>query len=142
MENCIFCQIVKGKIPCYKVYEDKNFLAFLDIMPYTKGHTLVIPKKHYRWVWDLPSERNLSPNVGEYFTVCQKLARKMQKVFSKELVATLTLGEAVPHAHIHLLPNAEPSKIAPLARGKLKETDAKRLVKLLKDGPLPAQVGV
>lgn len=132
MENCIFCQIVEGKIPCYKVYEDKNFLAFLDILPYTEGHTLVIPKKHYRWIWDVPSDKNVSPNIGEYFTVCQKLARRMQKAFNNELVVTLTLGEAVPHAHIHLLPNAELAKIAPPTREKLEEVEAKRLLKLLK----------
>lgn len=54
--NCIFCEIVKGEIPAYKVYEDGNFLAFLDINPQSPGHTQVITKKHYRWVWDVPSE--------------------------------------------------------------------------------------
>ena len=132
MENCIFCQIIAGKIPCYKIYEDKNFLAFLDIMPYTKGHTLVIPKKHYRWVWDLPSDQNRSPNIGEYFMACQKIAKKMQQVFEKEMVITLTLGEAVPHAHIHLLPNPEETVIAPSPKAKLLEEEGKRLENLLR----------
>ena len=62
MENCIFCKIVSGEIPSYKVYEDNEFMAFLDVRPLNLGHTLVIPKKHYRWVWDVP-------NIGEYYEV-------------------------------------------------------------------------
>jgi len=64
--NCIFCKIVKGEIPAYKIYEDENFLAFLDINPQSPGHTQVIPKRHYRWVWDIP-------NVGAYFEVVKLL---------------------------------------------------------------------
>ena len=56
MNDCVFCQIAAGKIPCFKIYEEEGFLAFLDINPWVEGHTLVIPKKHYRWVWDMPEE--------------------------------------------------------------------------------------
>ena len=59
-QNCIFCKIISGTIPSYKIYEDVNFLAFLDIHPQTPGHAQVIPKNHHRWVWDVP-------NIGEYF---------------------------------------------------------------------------
>ena len=97
MQDCIFCQIAAGKLPSYKIYEDGEFLAFLDIMPYTKGHVLVIPKKHYRWVWDVEK-------IGEYFRVCQKIAHGMRKVFNTQHIVTLTLGEMVHHAHVHLLP--------------------------------------
>jgi len=52
MANCLFCQIIKGEVPCYKVYEDKDFLGFLDIYPVSNGHCLLIPKTHYRWVYE------------------------------------------------------------------------------------------
>ena len=96
--DCIFCKIAKGEIPSYKIYEDDNYLAFLDIFPLVEGHTLVIPKKHYRWVWDVD-------DVGKYMQVCRTIANHYKKVGKIELVASLILGEQVHHAHIHLLPN-------------------------------------
>jgi histidine triad (HIT) family protein len=100
MDNCIFCKIVKGEIPSYKIYEDENFLAFLNIYPATEGYTLVIPKQHFRWVWDLN-------NIGEYFEVCQKVAKHFQKVSGNEGVYSMILGEEVPHAHVHIIPDAD-----------------------------------
>lgn len=97
MEDCIFCKIVKGEIPCYKVYEDKDFLAFLDIRPLTKGNTLVIPKRHYRWVVDIP-------NFGEYFEVAKKVGVAAQKAFNAQWICFLTLGFEVLHAHIRVIP--------------------------------------
>ena len=67
MTDCIFCKIVNRELPCYKIYEDESFLVFLDIFPYVEGHVLVIPKKHYRWVWDVE-------NVGEYFEIVERAA--------------------------------------------------------------------
>ena len=66
-KNCIFCKIVAGAIPSHKVYEDDKFLAFLDIHPLAPGHVQIIPKNHYRFVWDVP-------NAGEYFEITKKLA--------------------------------------------------------------------
>ena len=97
MKDCIFCKIVKGEIPSHKVYEDENFLAFLDINPRSPGHTLVIPKKHYRWVWDVPNE-------GEYFEVAKKIALAEQKAFNQELIMLRATGEEVSHAHLWVLP--------------------------------------
>jgi histidine triad (HIT) family protein len=98
MENCIFCKIVRGEIPSYKVYEDKNFLAFLDINPQSPGHTQIIPKQHYRWVWDVP-------NVGEYFEVAKKIAKALQKTFDTDFILSKTVGDEVEHAHIWVFPN-------------------------------------
>jgi histidine triad (HIT) family protein len=125
-KDCIFCKIVSGKLPSYKVYEDNDFIGFLDIMPYAKGHTLVIPKKHYRWVWDVD-------NIGEYFTVCKKIAKKIQRVFNNEHVITLTLGEQIDHAHIHLLPgeNYFLQKLAGIEREKLTKKELKETAKKL-----------
>ena len=97
--NCIFCKIVKGEIPAYKVYEDENFLAFLDINPQSPGHTQVIPKRHYRWVWDIP-------NVGAYFEVVKKIALAQQKAFGTDFVLAKIIGDEVEHAHVWVFPNS------------------------------------
>ncbi len=98
--TCVFCKIVAGTIPSHKVYEDADFLAFLDINPRSPGHTLVIPKTHYRWVWDVP-------NTGAYFEVAKKIALAQQKVFGTDMILCRVTGEEVPHAHIWILPAAE-----------------------------------
>ena len=95
--GCIFCKIVRGEIPAHKVYEDENFLAFLDINPQSPGHTQVIPKKHYRWVWDVE-------NVGKYFEVVSKIARAQQKAFGTDFILSKIIGDEVPHAHIWIFP--------------------------------------
>ncbi len=100
MDDCIFCKIINGDVPCHKVYEDDDFLAFLDINPLNPGHTLVIPKKHIEWVWDVP-------NIGEYYEVVGKLANAIRKAFSTDWVVSLVFGEAVPHAHVWLVPRLE-----------------------------------
>lgn len=103
--NCIFCKIASGEIPAHKVYEDENFLAFLDIHPQSPGHTQVIPKKHYRWVWDLPTAGRGQESIGEYFEVVQKIAKAQQKAFDTDWVLSKIIGDEVPHAHIWVFPN-------------------------------------
>jgi len=98
MNDCIFCKIVTGEIPAHKVYEDDNFLAFLDIRPESPGHTQIIPKQHYSWVWDVP-------NAGEYFEVAKKIALAQQKAFNTDFVLSKIIGNEVPHAHIWVFPN-------------------------------------
>lgn len=100
LESCVFCKIVAGEIPSHKVYENEDFLAFLDIHPQSPGHTQVIPKKHYRWVWD-------TPNAGEYFEVVQKIAKAQQKAFNTDFILSKVVGDEVPHAHIWIFPNKE-----------------------------------
>lgn len=95
--SCIFCQIAAGKIPCYKVYEDNDFLAFLDIRPLTRGNTLIIPKKHYRWVADVS-------NFGAYFEVAKKVGLATVKTLGAKWLQFLTIGLEVPHAHIRVIP--------------------------------------
>ncbi|MEI6528340.1 MAG: HIT domain-containing protein [bacterium] len=95
--NCIFCKIVSKEIPANIVYEDDKFLAFLDINPRSPGHTQVIPKDHYRWVWDIP-------NAGEYFEVAKKIALAQKKAFNTESVWSRINGEEIPHAHIWIFP--------------------------------------
>lgn len=99
MNNCIFCKIAKKEIPAHIVYEDENFLAFLDINPQSPGHCQIIPKKHYRWVWDLP-------NAGEYFEVAKKVALAQQKAFDTDWILSKIVGDEVEHAHIWVFPNS------------------------------------
>ena len=98
MENCIFCKIIKGEIFAHKVYEDENFFAFLDINPQSPGHCQVIPKKHLRWVWDVP-------NIGEYFEIVRKIALAQQKAFETDWILSKIVGDEIPHAHIWVYPN-------------------------------------
>ncbi len=97
--ECVFCKIAEGEIPAYKVYEDENYLAFLDINPQSPGHTQVIPKKHYRWVWDIP-------HVGAYFEVVKKVALAQQKAFGTNFVLSKIVGDEVEHAHVWVFPNS------------------------------------
>ena len=99
MSDCLFCKLVEGKIPSYKVYEDDMFLAFLDIFPRVKGHTLVIPKSHHRWTYDVPE-------FGAYWEFSRKVARAVQTSLHAQWISFFTYG-AVPHAHIHILPRYE-----------------------------------
>ena len=98
MTNCIFCKIVKKEIPAEIIYEDSNFLAFLDIHPQSPGHTQVIPKQHYRWVWDVK-------NIGTYFEIVQKIAKAQQHAFQTDFVLSKVVGDEVPHAHVWVFPN-------------------------------------
>lgn len=98
MENCIFCKIIKKEIPASIVYEDENYLGFLSIDPMSPGHTLIIPKTHYRWVWDVP-------NAGEYFEITKKIALAQRKAFNTEFVLSKIVGEEVHHAHIWVFPD-------------------------------------
>ena len=96
--NCIFCKIARGEIPSYKVYEDRDFLAFLDINPRSSGHVQIIPKEHYRWVWNVP-------NAGAYFEVARKIALAQQKTFKTDLIRSQIFGDEVAHAHIWVWPH-------------------------------------
>lgn len=100
MGDCVFCQIVEGKRPCYKVYEDNCFLGFLDAHPLNLGNSLLIPKKHYRWVYDVP-------NFGEYWERAKKIALITQKIVGARSLNFLTLGYQIPHAHIRIIPRFE-----------------------------------
>lgn len=100
MENCIFCQIVAGKSPCYKVYEDEFFLGFLDIYPASAGHTLIIPKKHYQWVYEVSK-------FDKYWLVVLKITKAIQKALKPIFITYLTYGLEVTHAHVHIIPRYE-----------------------------------
>jgi len=134
--DCIFCKIVKKEIPSSIVYEDKNALAFLDISPLNKGHTLVIPKKHYETIKDIPEGE-----MAELAKVVRKVGIAAQKaVGAHGLNITQNNGKAaeqfVPHMHFHLIPRFEEDGIymthpkKRYAEGEMEET-RKKIEKLI-----------
>jgi histidine triad (HIT) family protein len=104
--DCIFCKIVDGDIPSYKVYEDEHVLAFLDITQGTKGHTLVIPKKHFRNIYDVDEE-----TVYHVFKVVPKIANALKKAFNPIGLNIVNNNDqplqSVFHFHVHLIPRYE-----------------------------------
>jgi len=95
----IFSRIVAGEIPCYKIAEDENFFAFLDINPLSLGHTLVIPKKEIDYLFDLEDNEFAGINVFS-----KKIAVAIKKAIPCKRVGAAVIGLEVPHAHIHLIP--------------------------------------
>ena len=109
MSDCIFCQIVSGQIPSSKVYEDEEVLAFLDITQVTKGHTLVIPKKHYRNMLEMDAEA-----ASSLFARVPKIAKQLQDKLGASGVNIINnneeaAGQTVFHTHAHLLPRFDES---------------------------------
>jgi len=100
MEDCIFCKIATGEIPCIKIWEDKDFLAFLDIYPSTKGNTLVMPKKHYpAYVFE-----NDDPLIHDLMDATKKVAGILKKSLKSSAVVVVFEGLQVNHLHVQLHP--------------------------------------
>ena len=107
MSDCIFCKIIKGEVPNYTVYEDENVLAFLDIFPHAKGHTVVIPKRHAETYFDLSNE--------EASKLAQGVKKAMEKIQTALKLDGFNVGwnqksaggQVIPHLHIHIFPRYE-----------------------------------
>jgi histidine triad (HIT) family protein len=99
--SSVFDKIVKGEIPCYKVYEDEKTLAFLDIEPTAEGHVLVVPKVEVDRVYELEDE-----DYQAVWATVKKVATNMEKVLGKRIFFKV-IGTDVPHAHVHLIPQSE-----------------------------------
>lgn len=104
MHDCVFCKIVKGEIPSSKIYEDKDFIAFLDISPANKGHTLIVPKQHHETFLDAPPE--LAADMAK---VARKIAKAVKTATDAEgmnlqLNMGKVAGQIVPHLHLHIIP--------------------------------------
>lgn len=95
----IFSKILSGEIPCHKIAENENFLAFLDIMPLRKGHTLVIPKKEVDYIFDMEDSE-----LAAMMIFAKSVSHKIKKVFPCRKIGVTVIGLEVPHAHIHLIP--------------------------------------
>lgn len=104
MTNCIFCKIISGEIPSVKIYEDEHVFAFMDIMPLSKGHTLLIPKTHRESVYDLQGDE-----AAQLFSVAPKIASAIKDTFNPEGLNLLNnngakAGQSVFHFHLHFIP--------------------------------------
>ena len=110
----IFTKIINGEIPCYKIAEDDNYFAFLDIGPLAKGHTLVVPKKEVDYFFDLDDETMKGISV-----FAKRVALAIEKTIECKRVGVAVLGLEVPHAHIHLVPIQSEADIS-FSKPKLK----------------------
>ena len=98
MEDSIFTKIIKGEIPCYKIYEDDKTMAFLDIAPEVLGHTLVVPKTQVDKIYELSDE-----DYQALMAAVKKVAIRMEKALDKRPIMKV-IGVDVPHAHVHVMP--------------------------------------
>ena len=99
MEDSVFTKIIKGEIPCHKIYEDERVLAFLDISPTAPAHTLVIPKNQVELVWDVDDEDYVA-----VMDAARRIAKRMQEVLGVKFIGEKIIGTDVPHAHVHVFP--------------------------------------
>ena len=97
--SSIFSKIIQGEIPCHKIAEDDQFLAFLDVMPLVEGHTLVIPKQEIDYIFDLDPEV-----LADLMKFAQRIAPAIKKAIPCKRVGVAVIGLEVPHAHVHLVP--------------------------------------
>ncbi|MCJ8332448.1 MAG: HIT family protein [Lentisphaeria bacterium] len=95
----LFSKIIAGEIPCFKIAEDENYFAFMDIRPVNTGHILVIPKDETDYIFDLPD-----PVLEGLLTFAKPIAKALEKVVPCERIGIMVAGLEVPHAHIHLIP--------------------------------------
>ena len=99
----IFTKIINGEIPCAKITEDENYIAFLDAFPLQKGHTLIVPKKEIDNIFDIEDD-----SLANMMVFAKKVAKAMEKTYDCKKIGVTVIGLEVPHAHIHLIPiNAE-----------------------------------
>ncbi len=104
MTDCIFCKIIKKEIPHHKIWEDDNYIAFLDNSPIAPGHTLVMPKKHSDYIFDLKNDEYI-----ELMLTSKEVANILKEKLSSKRICVIVEGFAVPHVHIHLVPTNKPS---------------------------------
>ena len=126
--ECIFCKIVKGEIACYKVYEDADNLAFLDVNPIAKGHTLVIPKLHTDRLTGVKDLESYGRAVG---AVCLKIEHGLSKHYTIFGAQGAKAWQTVFHHHLHIIPRYGGEKQWDWPAGKLTKDDAAAIMKKL-----------
>ena len=127
MDDCIFCKIVKGEIPCIKVYENDAVLAFADINPIAEGHTLVIPKAHAENIWEISSA-----DMAAIAEAARKVAAGIREAMQPDGVAALQLngrgaGQVVMHYHLHLVPRPQGAPELPITQWELVPGDMEQI---------------
>jgi len=129
-EDCIFCKIINKQTNAYVVYETKEVISFLDINPITRGHLLVVPKKHYERFVDIPQE-DLTAIFKVIHILCGKVEKKLSDNYNIGMNQGEYAGQIIPHIHFHVIPRypGETEKFP--SRHKLNDTEAREIVKLL-----------
>ncbi len=118
----IFTKIINGEIPCYKIFEDKDFIAFLDINPNAKGHTLCVPKEEISYIFDMDDAQYLKLM---YFS--KRVALALQEVVPCKRVGVAVVGLEVPHTHVHLIPISEMSEMTFQHKVQMTDNEFKEL---------------
>lgn len=123
MEDCIFCKIARGDLPCFKVYEDDKVLAFMDINPVSQGHTLLVPKRHAENLWEIPEA-----DLAAIHLASKRVIHAIKKALDPVGVALLQLNgrgvnQVVKHYHLHVMPRSSGEPQLPVASWELKEGD-------------------
>ena len=126
--SSIFTKIVNGEIPCYKIAEDENFLAFLDVNPNTKGHTLCIPKQEINKIFDIEDELYLG-----LMQFSKKIAVALEKTVPCKRIGMAVIGLEVPHAHVHLIPLNEMDEMRFQNKVSLSKEEFENLVKAIQE---------
>jgi histidine triad (HIT) family protein len=127
MAECIFCRIVKGELPCFKVYEDEKVLAFEDINPISEGHTLIIPKRHAENLWEISAA-----DLAAIHLVSQKVVHALREVLKPTGIAVLQLNgqgakQVVLHYHLHLVPRIPGAPPLPITNWDLRPGNSEAL---------------
>jgi len=125
--NCIFCKIVKGEIPCYKIWEDEKYFAFLDINPRNPGHTVLIPKKHDDYLFDLEDEE-----YAKLMLKAKKIAKLLKGKLNPKRIGLAVEGFFVPHVHIHLVPLNKGNELNPERARRIDEEELNKIAKKIK----------
>ena len=129
--GCVFCDIAAGKAPAHVVYEDATTLAFLDLFPFTRGHTLVVPKRHGARLTDLPFDDQIAL-VRTLDEVCRR-AERLAPDYNVSLNAGAAAGQIIFHVHFHVIPRyGESNPFRTSGRSRLREEDATALVRELR----------
>jgi histidine triad (HIT) family protein len=124
----IFTKIVNGEIPCYKIAEDENFLAFLDVNPNATGHTLCIPKQEIDKIFDLDDANYLG-----LMQFSKKIAIALEKAIPCKRIGMSVIGLEVPHAHVHLIPLNEMDEMRFQNKVRLSKEEFEALVKKIQE---------
>jgi len=124
MNNCVFCKIGKKEIQCDKIYENKNFLVFLDISPVSHGHLLIIPKKHIVWMQEADDK-----TISDIFKLTKKIMLAMKKSMKCDYVQIGIVGTEVPHFHIHLIPRYFNDNLPQFPTKKYQNGESEKLIK-------------
>ena len=127
--DTLFTKIVRGEIPCHKVWEDDQHLAFLDIRPLTPGHTLVIPKQPVDYLFDLEPEA-----YGALMRAVHTVARLLKERTGCRRVVEVVIGYEVPHAHVHLIPSNSMAELPSLAGTPMEQAELAKVAARLRGG--------